>query len=91
MLVDTAGLAGRHYKIELAPDHYTQLEAGWGSLTVLVQPLAGLLDGYRAALLWGRAPDIESLLYLAGVSSAVLIFGFALFSRGEGRPVHMSL
>ena len=58
MLVDTAGLAGRHYKIELEPDHYARLEAGWGSLTVLVEPLAGLLEDEwppSSAMTEGRA------------------------------------
>ncbi len=44
MLVDTGGLASRHYRVALEPDNYTQLEAGWGSLTVLVEPVTGLLE-----------------------------------------------
>ena len=44
MLVDTTGLARRHYRVALEPDNYAQLEAGWGSVTVLVEPVAGLLD-----------------------------------------------
>ncbi len=44
MLVDTAGLATRHYRVALEPDNYAQLEAGWGSLTVMIEPVMGLLE-----------------------------------------------
>ena len=43
MLVDTGGLATRHYRVALEPDNYTRLEAGWGSVTVLIEPVTGLL------------------------------------------------
>ena len=50
-----------------------------------LNPLARLLDAYRDALLWGRAPTSETLLYLAGTSTLILTLGFWLFSRAEGR------
>ena len=50
-----------------------------------LNPLARLLDAYRDALLWGRPPTNETLLYLVGTSALVLTLGFWLFSRAEGR------
>ena len=44
MVVDTEGLIDRHYLVAMDPDNYAQLEAGWGSVLVLVQPVTGLLD-----------------------------------------------
>lgn len=50
-----------------------------------LNPLAGVMDLYRDALLWGRPPETATLLYVSGVALAVLFFGFALFSRAEGQ------
>ena len=50
----------------------------------MLNPLAGFLDVYRDALLWGRAPDPTTLAYLSVIAVATWLSGFALFSRGEG-------
>jgi len=50
-----------------------------------LNPLATLLDGYRDALLWGRTPSAETLLYPLAVSFIALGVGFAIFSRHERR------
>ncbi len=44
MVVDTDGLITRHHLVELKPDNYARLEAAWGSVTVLVEPVRGLLE-----------------------------------------------
>jgi len=51
----------------------------------MANPIACFFEGYRDGLLWGRTPDLSMLLYLVGVSVAVLLAGFAVFARGEGR------
>jgi tricorn protease len=44
MLVDTAGLTDRHFLLPIEPGGYRQLEAGWGSVTYLSEPVQGLLQ-----------------------------------------------
>ncbi len=51
----------------------------------MMNPMACVLEGYRDALLWGRAPDPAMLLYMLAVSVTVLLAGFAVFTFGEGR------
>jgi len=55
MVVDTEGLIDRHYLVAMDPDNYAQLEAGWGSVLVLVQPVTGLLDEDWPPLPLGKA------------------------------------
>ncbi|HEB88565.1 MAG TPA: hypothetical protein ENI85_03255 [Deltaproteobacteria bacterium] len=50
----------------------------------MLNPIAGLLDAYRAALIWGQPPRTGELLYVAGFAAALLALGFVIFSRGEG-------
>ena len=50
-----------------------------------LNPLVGFMDGYRDALLWGRAPTPEALAQMAAVSLGCLLIGFILFARAEGQ------
>ena len=50
-----------------------------------LNPLATLIEGYRDALLWGRTPSADTLLYPFAVSFVALGVGFAIFSRRERR------
>jgi lipopolysaccharide transport system permease protein len=50
---------------------------------VLVNPMAILIDGYRAAVLQGRVPDLALLALAAIVSVAACVAAFAYFRRAE--------
>jgi len=50
-----------------------------------LNPLAGLLDCYRDAILWGKTPDLNTLAYLAAVALLSAAIGHAVFSHGEGK------
>lgn len=50
----------------------------------MLNPVACLLESYRSVLLYGQAPNSFWLMYAALFAIAVLIGGFALFSRAEG-------
>jgi homopolymeric O-antigen transport system permease protein len=48
---------------------------------IAINPLSGIIEGFRSAVVYGRAPD-WSLLALSGTLTAVLLIGaFALFKR----------
>ena len=51
----------------------------------MLNPIACLLEGYRAGLAEQRMPDPWQLLYVFGCALIVLIVGYGLFSRGEGK------
>lgn len=51
----------------------------------MLNPIAGLLDAYRAVLIWGEPPAFGEFGYVAVVASISLVVGFVLFTRGEGR------
>ena len=51
----------------------------------MLNPIAGLLDAYRAALIWAEPPSMADLGYVAAVATAILATGFVVFSRGEGK------
>ncbi len=36
-------------------------------------------------MIWGRAPDLAGLGYVAAVALTFLLIGFSAFSRGEGQ------
>jgi lipopolysaccharide transport system permease protein len=50
---------------------------------VLVNPMAILIDGYRAALLHGRIPELSLLILGTIVAIAACAGGFAYFRRAE--------
>jgi len=51
----------------------------------MLNPMAGLMESYRAALAGHQHPDPWQMLYVLGVALAVLIAGYGIFSRGEGK------
>lgn len=51
----------------------------------MLNPMACLMEGYRAALIQHTHPSPIQLLYTIGVALIVLIIGYGLFSRGEGK------
>jgi len=52
---------------------------------VALNPMVGLVDGYRAALLHGRVPDLGLLGVSAAGGVVALLFGWTYFHRVEGR------
>lgn len=48
-----------------------------------LNPMVGLLDGYRDILLYGRAPDAQAIAMAALVAIALCVFGYAWFKRVE--------
>lgn len=48
-----------------------------------LNPLVGVFEGSRAALVGSRAPDIAALGYAAAVGAVLLVVGFLLFRRTE--------
>jgi tricorn protease len=44
LLVDTEGLVDRHFLLPVEPGNYRRLEALWGSVTYLSEPVQGLLE-----------------------------------------------
>lgn len=65
------------YPVSLIP-------ARWRDLYFL-NPMAGLLEGYRAVLLHGRLPDMQALATATVISLALSIVGYAWFKRLEPR------
>ena len=48
-----------------------------------LNPMTGIIDGYRAAILHHQAPSMETLLPALGVSAAVFVAGCLLFRKFE--------
>ncbi|MHC4318385.1 MAG: S41 family peptidase [Planctomycetota bacterium] len=47
MVVDTEGLANRHFLLPIEPGNYRRLEALWGAVVYLSEPAQGLLERRR--------------------------------------------
>ena len=54
-----------------------------------LNPMAGIIDGYRRALIQGEPPRMPALLLGAVVSLLLLVLGYALFKRLE--PIYADL
>ena len=65
------------YPVDLIPPQ-------WRSLYFL-NPMAGLLESYRAVLLYGRWPDPQALWVAVLISLALGVVGYAWFKRVEPR------
>jgi lipopolysaccharide transport system permease protein len=63
------------YPVSLVPDRFRVL--------YYLNPMAGLIDGYRNALLLGKAPDGLGLLLSAAMSLVVMLAGYAYFKKVE--------
>ena len=53
------------------------------TITMLVNPIAGVVEGLRDCLFYGRAPDLQDTLVAAAASLVYLIGAFVLFKRLE--------
>ncbi|MBT8492730.1 MAG: ABC transporter permease, partial [Deltaproteobacteria bacterium] len=63
------------YSLAEVPEHLRGL--------YLLNPVAGLVDGYRTALIHHQLPDWTNVGTSAGVSVAILLFGWWYFRRVE--------
>lgn len=63
------------YPIEMVPEK-------WRTLYFL-NPMAGIIDGYRRVLLMGETPNIPALAIAAVVSLTLLVVGYLAFKRLE--------
>jgi ABC-2 type transport system permease protein/lipopolysaccharide transport system permease protein len=55
----------------------------WRNLYVAINPLAGVIDGLRRSILYGRPPVASYTIIAAVVACVWLFFSFALFKRLE--------
>ena len=59
---------------------FSRVPAQWKTW-IAINPLSGIIEGFRSAIVYGRAPD-WSLLGLSAMLTAVMLIGaFALFKR----------
>ncbi|HSH00915.1 MAG TPA: ABC transporter permease [Anaerolineae bacterium] len=63
------------YPVTRIPEQYHTL--------YFLNPMAGILEAYRAVWLYGQWPDSSSLLLSATISFFLLIFGYFFFKRVE--------
>ena len=61
------------YPIEKVPDRWRR----W----IAANPLSGIVEGFRSAVVYGREPDWALLGVSAALSAAVLVGAFVLFKR----------
>lgn len=54
-----------------------------------LNPLSTLINAYRDLIIYGRLPDLLSLVYPAALAVGVLIFGYRLFKSNEDRFADM--
>ncbi len=65
------------YPVQVVPAQY---------LTIyMLNPMAGLIEGYRSILLHGQLPDWTYLGLSAGISVVLLLAGYAYFKHAEPR------
>ncbi len=63
------------YEQSIVPDAYQPIYH--------VNPMADIIDAYRAVLLQGTAPDFSSLGLVAGASAIVLVISYRLFRKAS--------
>ena len=63
------------YPTDLVPPAYLSL--------YFLNPMAGIIDGYRRVLVLGQAPNIPALLAATLISLALLFLGYFVFKRSE--------
>ena len=56
---------------------------------ISLNPLSALITAYRDLIIYGRLPDLLSLVYPAALAVALLIFGYRLFKSNEDRFADM--
>jgi lipopolysaccharide transport system permease protein len=60
----------------------TLVPAQWQTLYFL-NPMAGIIAGYRSALVLGETPNLPALLLATIVSAVLLLIGYVTFKRSE--------
>lgn len=63
------------YPVSLVPERYRSL--------YFLNPMAGIIDGYRRVLLTGESPDLGTLALGSAVTLVLLIGGYTFFKRAE--------
>jgi lipopolysaccharide transport system permease protein len=63
------------YPVELVPEHLRPY--------YFLNPMAGIIDGYRRALLLGESPQMTALLCSTAISCLLFMVGYACFKRVE--------
>jgi lipopolysaccharide transport system permease protein len=63
------------YPVELVPEHL------WPYY--FLNPMAGIVDGYRRSLVMGQEPRMSALLLATLISFLLLLLGYTLFKRVE--------
>ncbi|MFM7270455.1 MAG: ABC transporter permease [Actinomycetes bacterium] len=61
----------------------SEVPARFRTVTMVLNPIAGVVEGLRNCLFYDRAPDLEYTLLAAGASVVYLIGAFLLFKRLE--------
>jgi len=63
------------YPVDLIPEHLR--------VVYFINPMAGIIEGYRLALLEGMPPDLGATALALGISCLVLLLGYYVFKRLE--------
>lgn len=63
------------YSMEIFPEMFR-----W---VILLNPMAGLVDAYRAIFMYHTLPNLSSLLYVCAISLVLLIIGIIVFRKLE--------
>ena len=61
----------------------SQVPARFRTITMVVNPIAGVVEGLRSCLFYDRAPDLQYTVIAAAASVVYLIGAFLLFKRLE--------
>lgn len=69
------------YPLQIVPRHFQFL--------ITLNPVAALIEAYRAIIVYNQVPDWSSVLYPAALAVASLIFGYRTFKSGESRFADM--
>jgi ABC-type polysaccharide/polyol phosphate export permease len=72
------------YRPELVKDSLTERGVSWLYTLYNVNPMVGIISGYREALLFGRPPAASLMVWPLVVSLGVLAGGVVLFRRRAG-------
>lgn len=63
------------YPLIMVPERFQSL--------YMLNPMVGIMDGYRSALLRHELPDLSLLAYAFSIGVVLLVFGYAQFKRVE--------
>lgn len=70
------------YPITVIPERFRPL--------IMLNPLATIIEGYRAIIVYNHLPSLFSLLYPLAFGVGLLIFGYRLFKANEDRFADMA-